>query len=317
MTVSLKPVDRVEILTLQDNYIDMVARDNTDIITRAMPLKGTEVRNSILAEHGFSAMVSTVLDDSPRSLLFDFGFSEHGAAFNAEALGADMRRVEVMALSHGHMDHFGGMEKLVHMTGRSGMELIVHPEVFRSPRYMKVTEDFKIMFPPFTQEKAESAGAAVVETPAPYSMLDDQALFLSEIDRTTEFEKGAPSLWFEKDGKAQQDTFEDDTALAFVVRDKGLVVLSGCAHAGIVNTVEYARKVTGVDSVYAVMGGFHLSGPDQAPVIKPTIEALKAIDPAYIIPTHCTGRNATQMIEDAFPGRFILNMAGTRLTFAA
>jgi len=197
------------------------------------------------------------------------------------------------------------------------MELIVHPEVFRSPRYMKVTEDFKIMFPPFTQEKAESAGAAVVETPAPYSMLDDQALFLSEIDRTTEFEKGAPSLWFEKDGKAQQDTFEDDTALAFVVRDKGLVVLSGCAHAGIVNTVEYARKVTGVDSVYAVMGGFHLSGPDQAPVIKPTIEALKAIDPAYIIPTHCTGRNATQMIEDAFPGRFILNMAGTRLTFAA
>ena len=317
MTVSLKPVDRVEILTLQDNYIDMVARDNTDIITRAMPLKGTEVRNSILAEHGFSAMVSTVLDDSPRSLLFDFGFSEHGAAFNAEALGADMRRVEVMALSHGHMDHFGGMEKLVHMTGRSGMELIVHPEVFRSPRYMKVTEDFKIMFPPFTQEKAESAGAAVVTTPAPYSMLDDKALFLSEIDRTTEFEKGAPSLWFEKDGKAQQDTFEDDTALAFVVRDKGLVVLSGCAHAGIVNTVEYARKVTGVDSVYAVMGGFHLSGPDQAPVIKPTIEALKAIDPAYIIPTHCTGRNATQMIEDAFPGRFILNMAGTRLTFAA
>ena len=94
MTVSLKPVDRVEILSLQDNYIDMVARDNTDIITRAMPLKGNEVRNSILAEHGFSAMVSTVVDDNPRSLLFDFGFSEHGAAFNAEALGADMGRVE-------------------------------------------------------------------------------------------------------------------------------------------------------------------------------------------------------------------------------
>ena len=220
-------------------------------------------------------------------------------------------------MSHGHMDHFGGMEKLTGMIGRSGMELVVHPEVFRNPRYMKVTEDFKVTFPAFTREKAESAGAAVVETPVPYSMLGDQALFLSEIERTTEFEKGALSLWFEKEGKARQDTFEDDTALAFVVRDRGLVVLSGCAHAGIVNTVEYAKKVTGVDSIYAVMGGFHLSGPDQAPVIRPTIEALKAIDPAYIIPTHCTGRNATQMIEDAFPGRFILNMAGTRLIFAA
>lgn len=317
MEISMKPVDRVEVLTLQDNYIDMVARDNSEIITRAIPLKGTEVRNSILAEHGFSAMVSTVVDDQPRSLLFDFGFSEHGAAFNAEALGADMGSVEIMALSHGHMDHFGGIEKLTGMIGRSGIELVVHPEVFRNPRYMKITEDFKVMFPPFTREKAETAGATLVETPAPYPMLDEQALFLSEIERTTEFEKGAPSLWFDKDGKAQQDTFEDDTALAFVVKDKGLVVISGCAHAGIVNTVRYARKTTGVEPVYAVMGGFHLSGPDQAAVIKPTIEALKEIDPAYIIPTHCTGRNATQMIEAAFPEGFILNMSGTKLTFSA
>lgn len=317
MTVSIQQVDKVEILTLQDNYIDILARDNSDKVTRAVPLKGNEVKNSITAEHGFSSMVTTVVDEIPRSLLFDFGFSENGAVSNAKALGADMSGVEIMALSHGHMDHFGGIEKLSGMTGRPGIELVVHPEAFRSPRYMKLTEDFKVFFPSFTRQKAEAAGASVVEAPGPYPMLDGRAVFLSEIERTTGFEKGAPSLWFEKDGVAMQDTFEDDTALAFAVKGKGLVVLSGCAHSGIVNTVKYARRVTGIDRVYAVMGGFHLSGPDLEPVIEPTIEALKEIDPAFIIPTHCTGRNAAMRMEAAFPGRFILNMSGTKISFAS
>lgn len=317
MTVSIQSVDRVVIQTLQDNYIDILARDNSDIISRAVPLKGNEVRNSILAEHGFSAMITTGIGDQTRSMLFDFGFSEHGAAFNAETLGLDMSRVEITALSHGHLDHVGGIAKLYEMIGKPGTELVLHPEAFRDPRYMKITEDFKVMFPPFTREKAHAAGATIVEAPEPYPLLDGQVLFLSEIERTTEFERGAPSLCYEKDGVAYQDTFEDDTGLAFLVKDKGLVVLSGCAHSGIVNTVRHAQKVTGVDSVYAVMGGFHLSGPDMEPVIQPTIEALKAIDPSYIVPTHCTGRKAAMMMEEAFPGRFILNMAGTTLTFAA
>ncbi|MCF8112141.1 MAG: MBL fold metallo-hydrolase [Desulfobacteraceae bacterium] len=317
MKISIQPVDRVEILTLQDNNIDILARDNSDIITRAVPLKGAELKNSILAEHGFSAVITTVLDNSSQSMLFDFGFSEHGAAFNAEALEVDMKQVEIMALSHGHPDHIGGIEKLSAMIGKPGIPLVLHPEAFRIPRYMKVTENFKVMFPPFTREKAKAAGVEITETSEPYSMLYGQVLFLSEIERTTEFEKGAPSLWYEKDGVPVQDSFEDDTGLAFVVRGKGLVVLSGCAHSGIVNTVRYAKKVTGVDQVYAVMGGFHLAGPDMESVIEPTIDALKKIDPACIIPTHCTGRDATMRMESAFAGRFILNMSGTKLCFAA
>ncbi|MFO7837939.1 MAG: MBL fold metallo-hydrolase [Desulfosalsimonadaceae bacterium] len=316
MTVPIQVVDRVEVLTLQDNYIDILARDNSDIINRAVPLEGREVKNSILAEHGFSALLSIGSGSGTRSLLFDFGFSEHGAASNARTLGADMTKVEITAISHGHLDHVGGMEQLAAMIGKPGIELVLHPEAFRDPRYMKISEDFKVFFPPFTREKAQRAGVTLVETAEPYLMLDGQALFLSEIERITPFEKGAPSLWYEKDGVAMQDSFEDDTALAFVVEGKGLVVLSGCAHSGIVNTVRYAQKVTGVEAVYAVMGGFHLSGPDQEPVIQPTIDALKEIDPALIIPTHCTGRQAVMRIEAAFPGRFILNMAGTRLTFA-
>lgn len=242
MNVPLKPVDRVEILSLQDNYIDILARDNSDIISRTVPPKGNEVKNSILAEHGFSAFIKTNAGDEKRTLLFDFVFSEHGAAFNAKTLGVDVSRVEIMALSHGHLHHVGGIRKLSEMTGKLGIQLVVHPEVFRAPRYMKITEDFKIFFPPFTRQNAEDAGGTLVETKEPCPMLEDQALFLSEIERTTEFEKGAPSLWYEKDGKPLQDTFEDDSGLAFVIKDKGLVVISGCAYAGIVDTVRYAKK---------------------------------------------------------------------------
>ncbi|MEE9515644.1 MAG: MBL fold metallo-hydrolase [Candidatus Adiutricales bacterium] len=316
MTIMLKEVDRVEILTLQDNYIDLLVRDNNEVIQRAMIVKGTEIRNSVLAEHGFSALVTTTVDDRSRSLLFDFGFSPHGAASNAQTLEAGVGRVEVLALSHGHMDHVGGLNELAALVERSGIEMIVHPEAFRNPRYFKIGDDLKIVFPPFTREKAESAGVRVVETSGPYPLLDNGVLFLGEIKRSTDFEKGAPSLWYGEGDQARQDTFEDDTGLAFLVKGRGLVVLTGCAHAGIINTVYHAREIAGMDKVLAVMGGFHLSGPDQKPVIKPTIERLKELAPDYIIPTHCTGREAIGMIEEELPDSFILNMSGTKLTFS-
>jgi 7,8-dihydropterin-6-yl-methyl-4-(beta-D-ribofuranosyl)aminobenzene 5'-phosphate synthase len=94
-------------------------------------------------------------------------------------------------------------------------------------------------------------------------------------------------------------------------------VLSGCAHSGIVNTVAYAREVTGVDPVYAVMGGFHLTGADFEPIIGRTTEALIALNPRYIVPTHCTGRKASMHIEREMPEKFLLNMSGTKMVFAA
>ena len=317
MGIQLKALDKVEILTLQDNYVDVVARDNNEVVSRFLPIKDMQIKNSVLAEHGFSALVTTESGENRHSLLFDFGFSSHGAAYNAQALDAALDQVEVLALSHGHLDHVGGLAELMELVGKSGLDLVVHPEVFRSPRYMKISEELKFQFPPFTRENAAKAGLNVVETTTPYPMLGGEALFLGEIARTTDFEKGAATLWFEKDGKESQDTFEDDTGLVFMIKGKGLVILTGCAHSGIINTVRYAREVTGEQNILAVMGGFHLSGPEMAPVIQPTIDALKEIDPDYIIPTHCTGRQAGMMIEQAFPGRFLVNMAGTKMTFAA
>lgn len=317
MNQMLTEVEKLEILTLQDNYIDLVAQDNTTVIQRAMPLKDLEIKNSILAEHGFSALATTTGEDGARSLLFDFGFSEHGAAFNAEALQANVTSVEVSALSHGHLDHVGGMRKLIQMTGKEDLELVLHPSAFKNPRYLKISDDFKLMFPAFTREKAMSAGARIVETDRPYFLLDRKAVFLGEIPRTTSFEKGAPNLCFEENGETKQDLIDDDSAVVFHIAGRGLVILSGCAHSGIVNTVKHAQAVTGIDRICAIIGGFHLSGADMDHVIKPTVNELKALNPEYIVPTHCTGRLAVQYIEKQMPNQFLLNMSGTKLTFTA
>lgn len=315
--VHVQEAEKVEILTLQDNCVDVTVTDNSAIISRPRPLRAGEIRNSVLAEHGYSAVIRITVDGRTRTLLFDFGFSEGGAAYNAKVLGLDMSQVEVMALSHGHSDHLGGFEQLVGLIGRKGIEMMVHPAVYRTPRYLKISEERKMYFPKFTREMAERVGVKLVEARAPKLLLDGAALFLGEIRRRTDFERGFPIAHFQDQGVEKWDPIEDDTSIVMRLKGKGLIVLSGCAHSGIVNTVRYAREVTGVDQVHVVMGGFHLSGPAFEPIIERTTEELKKIKPAYIVPTHCTGRKAIMHMEREMPDQFILNMSGTKLTFAA
>ena len=157
----------------------------------------------------------------------------------------------------------------------------------------------------------------VVASQTPHPLLDGALLFLGEIPRRTDFEKGMLRARYEEAGQEKFDPIEDDSAAVAHVKGKGLVVLSGCAHSGIVNTVAYAREVTGVDPVFAVMGGFHLTGADFEPIIGKTTEALKSFNPRHIVPTHCTGRKASIHIEREMPEQFLLNMSGTKMVFAA
>ena len=317
MHVTINEVDKVEILTLQDNYIDIVSGDSNEIIQRAVPVKDGEIKNSIFAEHGFSALVTATSGGEMKSLLFDFGLSESGAAHNAETLDAELAAIEAMALSHGHRDHTGGLEALVGQVGKRGVELVLHPAAFKSPRYVKINEDLKIFFPAFTREMIRATGVELVESKEPYPLLDGAILFLGEIPRETDFEMGMPNAYYEENGEEKWDPIEDDTSVVLNLKGKGLIVLSGCAHSGIVNTTKYAMSVTGIDTVHVVMGGFHLTGPHFEPYIDITTDALKELDPDYIIPTHCTGRNAINHMEQEMPDKFLLNMAGTKMTFEA
>jgi 7,8-dihydropterin-6-yl-methyl-4-(beta-D-ribofuranosyl)aminobenzene 5'-phosphate synthase len=316
-TSILKEVEKVEILTLQDNFIEITASDNSAIISRARYLMHGEIKTSIRAEHGFSAMVRTTTAGRTRTLLFDFGFSSEGAAANAGVLGVDMGEIEVMVLSHGHNDHFGGFKQLVKMIGSDGVELVLHPAAFKQQRYLKFAGDFNARFPKWTRKKIEKTGVRLRESKEPLLLLGGDVLYLGEICRQTEFEKGMPHAFFTDKGIETWDPIEEDTGIAINLKGKGLVILTGCAHSGIVNTVNHARTVTGVNPVHVIMGGFHLAGPAFEPIVEKTIEELKKINPAYIVPTHCTGRKSVMEIEKAMPSQFILNMAGTGLTFSS
>ncbi|MCD6570318.1 MAG: MBL fold metallo-hydrolase [Deltaproteobacteria bacterium] len=313
--IGIKEVDRVEILTLQDNYIDLLDQSSSAIISRAAPLKDMYIKNSIIAEHGFSALVRISLGSETRALLFDFGYSNWGVLHNIDALGVNLNEIELACLSHGHMDHFGGMLNIVKTIERDRLDLVVHPAAFRPKRYIKFGEEIKVYFPALDKKEVMDAGVNIVETTGPRSLLDGYVIFLGEIPRETAFEKGMPNGFYEEDNGEIWDPIEDDTAIVMNLRSKGLVVLSGCAHSGVINTVNHARRVTGIENVHAIMGGFHLSGPVFEPIIAPTIDELKKIDPDYVIPTHCTGRSAMLQIEHEMPSKFLLNMSGTRMTF--
>ncbi len=315
-TVSPREIDQVEILSLSDNYNDLVSMDSNDIVTRAMPVKDLQVRGSVLAEHGFSTLVKTVAEEGSHELLFDFGLSPVAVPYNIEQLGVDLSRVEAAVLSHGHMDHFGALVPVISSLPTRPLPLYVHPAAFKKNRYLKVGE-VRIKFPPADRAAWQEAGAEIMESAGPTLLDGDTVLFLGEIERVTDFERGMPNAFCEAEDGECRDPIEEDTAVVMNLRGKGLVVLSGCAHSGIVNTVAYARKVTGVDRVHVVMGGFHLTGPAFEPVIAETIAGLRYFDPDYVVPTHCTGRKAVMAFEQAMPGKFILNMAGTRLTFRA
>lgn len=316
---ALHEVDAVEIVSLQDNYIDVLTMDSSEVVQRPALLSKTgeytgELLNSPLAEHGYSALITVTFGDSKKSMLFDFGCSEKGAAFNAELLAVDLTQVDELALSHGHFDHFGGMNELIRLTGKSDLELVAHPAIFKK-RFVKTPSGLALAFPKLTREAVEGMGVHIRETTSPYMMLNNHALFLGEIPRRTSFEKGMPNAFYLQDGQQHKDVIEDDSSMVFVLRDKGLVVLSGCAHAGIINTVRHAQNVTGVSDVYAIMGGFHLSGPFYEQFIDQTVEALQEFSPKYIVPAHCTGRKATQAIESAMTDAFICNMSGTTVKF--
>lgn len=320
MTATIHEVDSVSILSLQDNYVDVLSMDSNDIVQRPQLVMNTADTDLVLsrgplAEHGFSSLITVECSNTKKCMLFDFGCSDNGAASNADLLSVDLTQVEEVALSHGHFDHFGGMEQLVKRIENENLTLVAHPSVFKENRYVKTPTGLQISFPTLSKEHVQSLGVSVQESNSPSSMLDGYALFLGEIPRVTSFEQGMPNAFCLMNGAECHDAIEDDSSMVFNVKGKGLVVLSGCAHAGIVNTVAHAQKVTGVQEIYAIMGGFHLSGPFHEQFIHPTIEALQAFSPKYIVPAHCTGRNATMAIEQAMPEEFILNMSGTTLRF--
>ena len=249
-----------------------------------------------------------------RTLLFDTGVSPGGMVENMRRLGIAPAELEVIVLSHGHWDHVTGMEGLVSALGRTHLPVMIHPE-FWNRRRLRFPGLEPAELPATSRSALEGMGFAIVEERQPSFLLDGAVLITGEVDRTTPFETGFQGHEAMRDGAWQADPLIlDDQALVVSLGDRGLVILSGCGHAGIVNTVRYARKLTGHDAVAAIVGGFHLSGPMFAPIIEPTVAALADLSPSLLMPAHCTGWRAVHRIATRFPDAFVMSTVGTTIT---
>jgi 7,8-dihydropterin-6-yl-methyl-4-(beta-D-ribofuranosyl)aminobenzene 5'-phosphate synthase len=322
-SVPLEPVDSVAITVLVDNAADVLLPDQgpakrpglgaTDVLRLpAAFLEGGETFDVPLAEHGFSALVTVNKDGRERSVLLDAGLTPNGLADNMRRLSLSPESIEAIVFSHGHFDHTTGLDGLVRALGPAKPPVIVHPE-FWTRRRMVVPGREPFEMPSTSKSALQEAGFEIIEESQPSLLLDGSLLVTGEVERTTEFERGFPVQQAFRDGQWQPDPLIlDDQALVVNVRDKGLVVLTGCGHAGLVNTLRYAKKLTGEDRLYTVIGGFHLNGPLFEPIIPDTCAALAALTPEVIVPTHCTGWKATHALAAQFPDAFIQNSIGTR-----
>jgi 7,8-dihydropterin-6-yl-methyl-4-(beta-D-ribofuranosyl)aminobenzene 5'-phosphate synthase len=239
--------------------------------------------------------------------------SPNGMVENMRRLGIAPAEVEVIVLSHGHWDHVTGMEGLVRELGRPNLPVMIHPE-FWSRRRIRFP-GLEAELPSTSRSALQEMGFAIIEERQPSFLLDGTVLITGEVDRTTGFETGFHGHEALRDGEWRADPLIlDDQALVVSLGDRGLVILSGCGHAGIVNTVRYARKLTGKAAVAAIIGGFHLSGPMFEPMIEPTVDALAELDPSLLVPAHCTGWKAVHRIASRFPDAFVPSTVGTTIT---
>jgi len=318
----VKEADAVEILSLVDNSVDFLSAVNKKQVrsfrqwTRERYGQEWARAHTQLprAEHGFSMLIRVFSEDKSSCVLFDTGGSPEGIVENAERMGVSLSEVECIVLSHGHYDHFGGLLSAVKAVNKVDLPIIVHEDMFET-RGTARSDGTVRKYPEFPTE-AQLSPARIVRTKKPSLTADDMVCITGEIPRKTSFETGYTPHRIFLNGSWQSDPLIwDERAIVINIRGKGLVVLSGCAHAGIINTTSYAQQITGTEKVHAVMGGFHLAGKEFENRIQPTIKELQRINPKLIVPSHCTGWRAMCAIAKTFPKAFVWNNVGNFYKF--
>ena len=315
-------VDGLEVISLVDNSADFLSNVNgkETLAFRQWTKKQYGEEWTIkhpqwpIAEHGFSVLIRVRCSEKKVSVLFDTGISSEGIIENAKRMGIDLTEVNYIVLSHGHYDHFGGLISALKAINKTDLPLITHEDMFKTRG--RASSDGKMQlyerFPDIQQLRL----AKIINTKQPQLFAGDMILVTGEIARVTSFEKGFVQQQALVKGTWQPDSFVwDDRAVIFNVKGKGLVIISGCAHAGIINTVRYAKQITKIENVYAVMGGFHLAGRENEDKIEQTVKELKQINPKRIIPSHCTGWRAMFAIASALPDTFVWGSVGNRYNF--
>ncbi len=333
--IEVPTVDKLSIRVLVDSSYDLFFKPKQAAgVTIAPPPRGADYQKSLHNEWGLSLWLESEAKGAQRTLMLDYGYTPEVLLNNMALVGVDPAKIDALIVSHGHYDHFGGLNGFLDKFRdklpadvklyAGGEDNFCH-RVNATPTKGQFT-DFGTL--DRRQLAAQRVTTVLCETP---TVIAGHAFTTGKITRRS-IERILPQTWVEfgikdglgcntshylpaeMDGKIVPDEHIHEHATCFNVRDMGLVVISSCGHVGIVNSVKQAQEVSGIQKIHAIVGGFHL-GPAPKDYLTEVVAEIKKLDPDVVVPMHCSGLNFVQEATAQMGDKVLVTTTGSRLSF--
>lgn len=313
--LNLKKATSVRLTSIVDNSADRSFSSTVDFPNVKRYTFSKEMYHGIMpiAEHGFSMLLEVSNGVESTVMLIDAGVSEMGLKHNLEALGINISNIEDVLITHGHGDHFMGLGALSRPRENDPINVILHPDTCKQRKFAESAEGDVIYLPQLDKVMLRSMGYNVIETKDPIYRGSKLIGISGEISREVAFNNTLPYHYTLTDDEWIMDTQVLDEMFVVVnVEGKGLIIVTGCSHAGVINVIKHAQLVTGESKIMGIIGGFHLYHHEDLEYI---LAELKKIDPQFIVPSHCTGWKAIYAIAEMFPEAYIPLSVGASIAF--